>query len=348
MRAEKILARLCKHNTFTVQKLDVNSSSVMQRLMQNYDLVAAALPWPATWQAILSALAVRRPFVSITRPQYETIDVLKKLAAEHENLIMVGCGLEPGLTELFAHYALSQLDTTDNLHVRCGGIPCKPLPPLYHKVIFGGTKLPINARPAYYIKNGTSHITPRFSDIELIDVEGIGTLEAWHDGMLPWIVDWPGIASVQLYTQKTLRWPGFAQKVKCLQELGLTDVTPINIKGISITPREFIDVLLYPTMKFTDSDRDIVCLQLEAHGRKNNRKAKYKMELRDYFDECTTFTAMARVTGFTLSSIAYRVAMSEIVGSGFLTIEEAISQKNFIHLMEELKETGIQFICQLI
>lgn len=48
---------------------------------------------------------------------------------------------------------------------------------------------------------------PRDSGVETLHVAGVGEVEAWHEGFMPWLLELDVLKALKLGTQKTVRWP---------------------------------------------------------------------------------------------------------------------------------------------
>lgn len=316
-------------------------SNTHNNTLSDCDFLIAATPWEATKKLIHLALEIKKPLVSISRPHYQELKELNK-SIKKDSCIMLGCGLEPGLTEIFAKHMASEFSELDELHIRCGGIVTPANPPLNYKKIFGH-RLPIDAKDAYCIENGTLKIIPRFSGIEKIQIENVGELEAWHDGMLPWIIDIPNIAKAKTCTQKTLRWPGFADKINLLHELGFLSQTPVLYKEVEIEPRLFAEKLLQPITSFNErSDKDMTVLQVEASGLSKGKLVRKKLQLLDEYDPQTKLTSMARVSSGVLSYIAILLAQDTSKPMGLIRPEDYVNGDKLDSLLSYLKTNGVK------
>jgi saccharopine dehydrogenase-like NADP-dependent oxidoreductase len=118
--------------------LNLNDQAATVTLMADFDAVIAALPWPASVLAIRAALQADTPLVDMAIPDSDQLPGLKREVGAAGGFVILGCGLEPGLTEIMARYLAEKLDRVDELHIKCGGIPEKPAPPLGYKIVFGG------------------------------------------------------------------------------------------------------------------------------------------------------------------------------------------------------------------
>jgi lysine 6-dehydrogenase len=340
---EKRVSQLPQRKKLSIFHIETNNTASLKSTLQSYDVIATAIPWQATQVAIDIALNLNKPLVSITRPKYEDIKVIQEKVDDKRGTVILGCGLEPGLTEICARYASDQFMELHELHIRCGGIPLNPKPPLFYKSTFTSNTLPIEPRTAYCIKNGILTATARFSDIEHILVNKLGLLEAWHDGMLPWLLELPGLKHVNLCTQKTLRWPGFATRIQMLGEMGLLNNNYITVDGMSVRPKRIIETLLKPHTDFTHDDRDIVILAIKAIGKLIDKNSSLNMELIDYYDEKLGITAMARMTGYMLGISAFMVGNETSLKQGLLRPENFFLNHRYHILLDNFSRIGIKF-----
>jgi saccharopine dehydrogenase-like NADP-dependent oxidoreductase len=252
--------------------------------------------------------------------------------------LLLACGLEPGLSEILARGALTSLPSASHLEIRCGGIPAAPVPPLGHVGLFG-ERLSLADRKTYAIRDGRLCAVPRFSGVELIDVGDVGRLEAFHDGMLPWLVEDPLIGTVPIVTQKTLRWPGFASRIRLLHDLGLLSQTPTRVRGVAVCPRDLLDALFEPvTAAWTGGD--VTVLQVEVHPADPDLDG-VSLRLIDRGDAATGLTSMARTTGFTLAACAALLTGGAIRGAGWLRPERVIAGRALRLLLADLARFGV-------
>ncbi|MCB0732381.1 MAG: saccharopine dehydrogenase, partial [Ignavibacteriae bacterium] len=144
---------------------------------------------------------------------------------------------------------------------------------------------------------------------------------------------------VETLENKTLRYLGHWGKFKAFKELGLFEETSINVNGKDVVPREVYHHLLTP--KITSGDnRDLGIIKILANGIKDGKEVKTTIELIDYFDEVTGFTAMQRLTGWHASTMAILAAENKIT-KGTVSVSKAISGKVII---DELIKRGIKII----
>jgi lysine 6-dehydrogenase len=322
--------------------LDLNDQEAASKLMADHDAIVAALPKAAIFLGIRAALTAGTPLVDLGWSPRTKVAHIKQQAEATGTLIVPGCGVEPGLTEIVARHLAEKLDRVDELHIKCGGIPEAPVPPLGYKIVFGGRQMPLRESDARIVQDGTLVPVPRYSGAEAVSFPGVGECEAWHEGFMPWLMDLQALKGLKLGTQMTCRWPGYAAKVTVLKEMGLLSQEPVDVDGVPVVPRKLLDALLYPHVKLEEGERDITLFRVEARGEQDGYPRRYKVEMVDRYDEVLGFTSMARTTAFTGAIVARMIARGDIKATGFLMPEQVVVGPLFGTLLDELAAANIQ------
>lgn len=323
--------------------LDLNDHVGAVKLMAGFDVAIGALSRSASVLAIRAASQAGTPLVDLARPDHNQLPGLRREVEAAGGFVILGCGLEPGLTEIMARYLSEKLDRVDELHIKCGGIPEKPTPPLGYKIVFGGRQLPLSESDAFVVENGQLKPVPRYSGVEPVVFPSVGRCEAWHEGFMPWLLELPVLKGLRVGTQKTVRWPGYAAKVTVLKEMGLLSREPVVVDGVQVVPKKLLDVLLYPLVRLEEDERDITVFRVEMVGEKTRRRRRYKIEMVDRYDEALAFTSMARTTSFTGATVARMIARGDLKASGMLPPEQVITGPLFDRLVNELAAANIRF-----
>jgi lysine 6-dehydrogenase len=341
--AQAKLGRMRGGDKLTFAPLDLNDQTSAVQLAADFDVVVAALPKPAIPLGIRAAARAGKPLVDLSWPLEPTLTELRRLVEETGTLVILGCGLEPGLTEIMARHLAEKLDRVDELHIKCGGIPVQPGPPLGYKIVFGGRQLPLREADSPVVEDGKLVMVPRYSGVERVVFPGVGECEAWHEGFMPWLLDLEALQGLQRGTQKTVRWPGYAARVTLLKELGLLSTKPIEVDGVQVAPKKLLDALLYPRVRLQEGEGDITLMRVEALGEKDGEPCRYQVQMVDRHDETLGFTSMARTTAFTGAIVARMAARGEIQARGILTPEQVITGALFERLVDELAARGVRF-----
>ena len=323
--------------------LDLADQSAATQLMAKFDAAVGALPWGAVGWGIRSAVAAGTPFVDLARPDEAELPELRREVTAAGGLVVLGCGVEPGLTEILARYLAEKLDQVDELHIKCGGIPEHPSPPLGYKIVFGGRKLPLREQDAHVVQNDELKLVPRYSGLERVSFPRVGECEAWHEGFMPWLMGLEALRGLKVGTQKTIRWPGYSAKVTVLKDLGLLSEEPVEVEGVWVAPKDVVDAVLYPRVRLEEGERDITLFRVEAIGQKEGVRRRYKVEMVDRYDDTLGFTSMARTTAFTGAIVARMIARGEIKAKGLVTPEQVITGPLLDGLLAELAAVNVRF-----
>jgi lysine 6-dehydrogenase len=326
-----------------VVSLDLNDEAAATQLAAEHDAVVAALPKGAIPLGIRAAAAATVPLVDLSWPPEADLPELHSCVKAAGSLVILGCGVEPGLTEIMARYLAEKLDQVEELHIQCGGIPEKPEPPLDYKIVFGGRQMPLRDTDARVVEDGQLKAVPRYSGVEAVHFSGVGECEAWHEGFMPWLLDLEPLRGLKSGTQKTVRWPGYAEKVSLLRDMGLLSLEPVELDGSPVIPKKLLDAVLYPRVRLEEGERDITCFRVLAAGRQDGHRQVYEIEMVDRYDDALGFTSMARTTAFTGAIVARMVARGDIRGQGIQTPEQLVAGPLFHRLVDELAAAGIRF-----
>jgi saccharopine dehydrogenase-like NADP-dependent oxidoreductase len=320
--------------------LDLADRARAIALVRGHDVAVDALPARATPLAVHAALEAGTPLVTLSARGAAAIPDLAEEAERRGGLVVLGCGLEPGLSEILARRLAEQLDRVAELHIQCGGVPERPAPPLGYKIVFGGRALPLRETPALAVEDGHVISVPRYSGVEAVTVPGVGELEAWHEGFATALLDVPALRGLRVGTQKTLRWPGYAAKVSVLRDLGLLSESPVAVDGSPVVPKHLLDAVLYPRVRLEPGERDLAILRVEAAGERAGQPARVRAEMVDRWTD--GFTAMARTTSFTASVVARMIARGEVAGRGAQRPEAIVAGAAVDQLLRALVGHGIR------
>jgi lysine 6-dehydrogenase len=311
-------------------RLDLRDQPAASRLMTAHHAVVAALPKPVSPLAIRAATAAGTPLVDLTRPLEGELENLERQMDAAGALVILACGVEPGLTEIMARYLAEKLDRVDELHIKCGGIPEEPVPHLGYKIVL-------------VVQEGVLKPVPRYSGVETVFFPGVGQCEAWHEGFMPWLLDLEALKGLRRGTQKTVRWPGYAAKATVLRDLGLLGGEPVEVDGVRVVPKRLLDALLYPHVKLQEGERDLTLFRVETVGHKDGHPRRHKVEMVDRYDPLLGFTSMARTTAFTGAIVARMIARGDLRARGMLPPEQVVTGPLFDNLVDELAAAGIRF-----
>ena len=215
-------------------------------------------------------------------------------------IAVMDCGVAPGKGNIILGHHNHQMEISD-YECLVGGLPEIREWPYEYKAVFS----PIDVieeyiRPARYVQSGQVVTKEALSETELIEFEGVGTLESWNsDGLRSLIDTMPHIPNM---IEKTLRYPGCVEYLKVLRASGFFSYNEIEVNGQMIRPIDLTSKLLFPKWQLKEGEKDFTVMRIHIKGRENGKEVKYKYYLLDRYQDNTI--SMARTTGFTCTAVA--------------------------------------------
>jgi saccharopine dehydrogenase-like NADP-dependent oxidoreductase len=236
--------------------------------------------------------------------------------------------------------ASSQLDSIELVAIYAGGLPANPEPPWNYKAVFSPLDvIEEYTRPARIIQEGQITTVDALSEVEFIQLPGIGTLEAFaSDGLRSLLTS---IKADRMY-EKTLRYPGHAEKMLGLREAGMFGKDAIEVGGVAVRPIEVISKLLFPSWKLREGDEDLTVLRVIVEGTKDGQKLSYAYDLVDHYDRERQTTSMARTTGYMATSVARLIRDGAFTRKGISPPESlGMEESCYRTLMQLLDAHGV-------
>ena len=222
---------------------------------------------------------------------------LDALAKEKNVTAIVDCGVAPGVSNLVLGRYNEEMQI-ENFECYVGGLPKTRRKPFEYKAPFS----PIDVieeytRPARYVENGYIVTKPALSDTELMEFDGVGTLESFNtDGLRSIIYTMKHIPNMK---EKTLRYPGHVELIIAMQRSGFFDETPISINNTNISPRDFTSKILFKEWKLAEEEEEFTVMKVIVSGKKNGKSFTAEYSILDRYDNQTKTSSMARTTGYT-------------------------------------------------
>jgi saccharopine dehydrogenase (NAD+, L-lysine-forming) len=191
-------------------------------------------------------------------------------AAEWEasgHLALVGCGVEPGLSDVFARYAADRLFTSiDEVGVRDGAnleVEGYDFAPTFS--IWTTIEECLNP-PLVYERGRGWYTTPPFSEPEVFTFpEGIGEVtcvNVEHEEVVL-VPRWLDVAKV---TFKYGLGDEFIEVLQVLHRLGLDRTAPVRVRGGEVSPRDVVAACLPDPATLGDKMRGATCAGTAVRG----------------------------------------------------------------------------------
>jgi saccharopine dehydrogenase-like NADP-dependent oxidoreductase len=338
-RAKEVAEKIGKENVSWIQ-LDVMNTGKVGNVLKDFDLVMGFLPGKLGYSLTKACIDAGKNLIDVSYMAENPL-TLTENAINANVTIIPDCGLAPGISNILVGHAVAELDTVQAVHIMVGGLPEKPIPPLGYVITWSPENLIDEyMRKARIVKNGRIVEVEALTGLEEVEFPGLGRLEAFYtDGLrtLPHTITDAGDM-----WEKTLRYPGHAEKIKLLKALGLFEEEQIDVDGVSVSPRKLAVKLLERKLRKPEV-KDVVALKVDVSGVKNGRQTRYVYDLLDHCDEKGRTTAMARTTAYTASIIAQLMLKKALKEKGVAPTE--IIGKNsalFQLFLDELKKRKIR------
>ena len=303
--SERSVGSLASEHGIGGEQADLSDPASVSRIVSRADLVISAVPGFLGFSTLRAVIEAGKNVVDIAFFPEDPFE-LDDLAKARGVTAVVDCGVAPGMSNLLVGRVDSLLDETAAVSIYVGGLPVQREWPFEYRAVFS----PIDVieeyvRPARIVENGEIVVRPALSGIERLTFPIAGTLEAFNtDGLrsLAQTIEAPNMI------EKTLRYPGHAEKMELLREMGLFATEPIDIQGRSVRPIDLTTALLFPMWQMREGDEDITVMRITVEGTQGGASLRYSYDLFDRFDRASRTLSMARTTGYTATVTARLLA----------------------------------------
>ncbi len=288
---------------------DVCAPGVLESLIAQADVVVGAMPSHLALATLRRVIAAGKPCVDIAF-MAEDATALNDVAVEGGVAVVVDCGVAPGLTNVLAGYELARFDRVDRFRFYVGGLPVERRWPFSYKAGFAPADvIEEYTRPARIVVGGREVVRPALSEVEALEFAGIGTLEAFNTDGLRSLLRLP----VPEMSEKTLRYPGHAELMRVLREVGFFGQAPVRLAdGQEVVPLRLTQALLFPQWTFAPGEADLTVFRVEAEGVLAGVATRVRYDMVDHYDPATGMSSMGRTTGFPCAIVARMLLRGEI------------------------------------
>jgi len=332
----KQVASWVASDKLSIRRVDISNRKSLIDAIKDADAVANATPYHFNLNVTRSAIKAGKDLTDLGGVYYMTLKQLKldKAARETGVTVVLGCGVAPGIADVLAKYGAERLDRVEEVHIRYGEVN---LTPAKYKWTFRTVLEEYTKGPVIYQKGKFKKLQP-FSGKHTVEFpEPVGKRSCCY-------ALYSSIATLPITISKGVQIVDCAmsyteedeQRIKILREMGLTNTKPTVVKGVKISPREFLlQIAPPPDVKVKDAASIIV----EVLGEKEGEPTRCTYSLVYRYHEKYGVSALAYLTGVPLSIVSQMLARKDIQEKGVLPPETAIKPEPFI---EELGRRGIK------
>ncbi len=345
-KAAERINRLVGREVASGVQLDARDFDALVDFLGPVDVYLCAVPYrfiPACTQAAIQA------GTHMVDLGGHTQTVLNQLKMDGEAracgvAIVPDCGMGPGLNNTMGLYTAEKLAaegaTPREVRIWDGGLPVDPPKPWGYQCSFHINGLTNEySGQAVFLRDGKITLVETFTELEEIEFEGLGKLEAFVASGGTSTVPYTYEGQFQVYENKICRYPGHFAQFRAFKDLGLFEEEPIElIPGtVRISPREFYHALLGPQVE-VERVVDICVMRAQGIGARDGRDLVFEVDIVDGYDAVTGFTGMERLTGWHAAIMCELIARGE-VGPGVWPMEKAVTSTRF---MEKIRERGFK------
>jgi lysine 6-dehydrogenase len=324
-------------------QVDVTDCQALVAFLEPVDALLSAVPYAFNLAVSRACMASRTHMCDLGG---NTELVWSQLALNGEALaagisIVPDCGLQPGMGNTLAVYAMGQMSDPQDVRIWVGGLAQEPRPPLNFLLTFNVEGLTNEYdEMSIVLRDGARVALPAFEDLEEIEFPPpVGRCEAFlttgGTSTCPWTFE----GRLHSYVEKTVRYPGHMATFRAFRDLGLFGRQPVQVGVAAVVPRDLYHALLQPRIDFPE-DRDLVVLRVQCDGEHRGRSKRVTLELMDFHDPTTGFRAMERTTGWPAAIVAQMQAR-DMVQPGAAPLESAVPPGPFL---AELRRRGFDLV----
>ena len=329
--AEKISDAKISGAKVTPHHLDAANYADVVALMRGHDAAISCVNYWYNAGLSRAAIETKTNFCDLGGNNYVVDEQLKMdEAAKAAGInIIPDCGLAPGMVSVLAMHGANRFDSLAEVHIRVGGLPQDPQPPLNYQLVFSVEGL-INEyiEVARVIRDGKIAEVESMTEIESLSFDGFPPLEAFQTSGGTSTLPDTFLGKIRELDYKTIRYAGHCEKFKTMIDLGLCKSDEIEVDGEKIKPRRVLGELLQKNLPADGPD--YVLIRLEFAGTKDGQKKTLRYDIVDKHDEQTGLSAMMRTTAFPASIIAQMAARGDVLSRGATPQEKAIQPDKFV------------------
>ena len=323
------------HPDVRTYEADARDAGSLEPIIAGSAVVVSCVGPEQSGRLARQALELGAHFVDLGGPLADP--ALAELAERRQRWVVTGSGLAPGLVGVLAMRGVEALDEPRAVRIRVGDVPITPPEPFLHRLAHSADRLLDDyTNPATVLRDGRRETREPLTGVEALTVDDFGTMEAFYIG--------GGLGSladalegrVESLDIKTIRYPGHAERMRFVVDLGLAAKTSLDVR----THLTYRDVLVRRLrQRLGGAYDDAVLLRVEVDGARGGEAGTLVYEMVDRCDTAAGLTAMQRCTGFPAAAAAVLLAGRALAGGGVGAADQDLPRGPFL---ERLAARGIR------
>ena len=331
LKTAQEVARKVGTDKITATEIDASNYEAVSELMRGHDSAISCVNYWYNLELSKAAIETKTNFCDLGGNNYVVDEQLAlDEAAKNAGInIIPDCGLAPGMVSILAMHGAKRFDEIEEIHIRVGGLPQNPKPPLDYQLVFSVEGL-INEyiETARVIRNGRITEVESMTELESLSFDGFPALEAFQTSGGTSTLPDTFLGKIKELDYKTIRYAGHCEKFRAMIDLGLCSSEEILADFVKVKPRKVFGELLQKNLPADEPD--YVLIRLEFIGKTGGETKIIVYDIVDKYDEETGLSAMMRTTAFPASIIAQMSARGEVAMRGATPQELAIDCEKFV------------------
>ncbi|MCS7126433.1 MAG: saccharopine dehydrogenase NADP-binding domain-containing protein [Aigarchaeota archaeon] len=318
--------------------IDVTDVAGLSEEMKRYDVTINSTWYQYNLHVTKAAISSKSRLIDLgglyhmTLRQLELDEEARKAGAS----ILIGCGEDPGISNIMIKHIADMFDEVDSIWIRDGDRDLKPL----ERPIF---KFSIRTIVDEWVKNAVIFRDGRFEEVPpLSGIESFDFPEPVGRLMVAYSIH-SELATIPRTIKKGLRYVDFKlsenfELVNLLRSLGFLSDDLINIDNLKIAVRELTVKLLSrlmmePSMEFEDA----TCILVKVKGVRNGVETVHTMYALSRSRSDWRATASSYITGVPPSIVARMMVRGELEFYGVQPPETCIPTLKFLSILKKYR-----------
>ncbi len=338
------LAKRIPADRVEVQEVDGTDRAALASLLKGADVVVASMPWRLNLAVLETAARVGVDYVDFgmpfdgTGPEFDAAD---SLCREGGISALVGMGMEPGISDVFAMHAARRFDRVDEVHVFDGDTASVPGLDLFSTWSPVDLLDEMSVPPAVFEDGSIMFLPPMSVKRTYRFPKPVGPLTVYktnHDEtyFLPMALPSLQRASFNIFID-----PAWVDAANSLRRLGLLRKDAIDVRGTRVRPLDVIAAALPVPSGLAGRIGGVAMFLVEVTGMKAGRRRRVRiwtsLAYRDaYRLHRTNATAYLVGTG---GAVASEMLIEGRVQETGLVIPERLPPEDYL---ARLKRKGVR------
>lgn len=320
------------------KRIDVRDIDNLSQEMKKYDVTINSTWYQLNLHVTKAAIISRLRLIDLGGLYHMTLRQLEldEQAKNAKSSILIGCGEDPGVSNIMIKYVADKFDEVHSIIIRDGDKDLKPTErPIFKFSI--RTIVDEWTMNAVVFRDGRFEEVPPLSGIEIFEFpEPVGRLSVGYSLHSE-------LATIPRTINKKVRYVDFKlsenfELVNSLRSLGLLSDETITLDNLRITGKELTIKLLSRFMADPSVElEDVTCILIRVDGVKDGVETSYTMYALSNSRKDWKASASSYITGVPPSIVARMMVRGEVEFYGVQPPELCVPANKFLSNLKEYR-----------